>query len=81
VLYIPVCPLTERNAAYLGRQRAAFLAGGPGPDFGDGVGEAAHVGRPGLGDVRGREGRRAMGLEGLEGEGEVVKRGNAILGL
>ncbi|POR39726.1 Uncharacterized protein TPAR_00084, partial [Tolypocladium paradoxum] len=38
VLYIPVCPVTDMNAAYLARQRAAFRAGTPGPDFPGGEG-------------------------------------------
>ena len=91
VLYIPSCPLTERNARYLARQREAFLEGVPGPDFPGGVGESAHVGRPGVEDVEavsGKEGLRAFGLErwdceaeGLSpGEREVMRRANEILG-
>jgi hypothetical protein len=38
LLYIPACPLTERNARYLVRQRKAFLEGTPGPDFPGGAG-------------------------------------------
>lgn len=92
VLYIPACPLTERNAAYLSRQRHAFLNGLPGPDFPGGEGEARHVGRPGVKEVEavnGVEGLRAFGLtrwdteerEGLSvGEKEVMRRANDILG-
>jgi hypothetical protein len=66
VLYIPACPLTETNARYLVRQRDAFLAGTPGPDFPGGVGESEHSGRMNRSDVEmagGIEGLRAMGLE------------------
>lgn len=91
VLYIPSCPLTVGNAAYLARQREAFLAGTPSPDFGGGKGESGHVGRPGVGDVGavgGLEGLRAFGLEkwdaGAEGLGVgqrgVLERANEILG-
>ena len=91
VLYIPVCPLTADNARYLVRQRDTFCSGAPSPDFGGGVGEARHVGRPREADLpalMGDEGRRAMGLarwpgeeEGLtSGEREVLKMANAELG-
>ncbi|KAF5018876.1 hypothetical protein F66182_9137, partial [Fusarium sp. NRRL 66182] len=33
VLYIPVCPVTKQNGEYMARQRDAFRAGTPGPDF------------------------------------------------
>lgn len=52
VLYIPACPLTIQNAEFLARQRHAFLEGLPCPDFGGGVGETRHVGRPGVEDVQ-----------------------------
>ncbi len=85
VLYIPACPLTERNAEYLSRQRTAFSNGTPGPDFPGGVGESAHVGRAGREVIRtegGVEGLKAMGLEVWESEkGEtVLERANRILG-
>ena len=91
VLYIPSCPLSVGNAEYLARQRAAFLAGTPSPDFGGGKGESEHVGRPGVQDVErvdAREGLRAFGLkrwdEGAEGlsagQREVLGRANGILG-
>ncbi|KND86824.1 Uncharacterized protein YbiU [Tolypocladium ophioglossoides CBS 100239] len=91
VLYIPVCPVTDINAAYLARQRAAFRAGTPGPDFPGGEGEARHVGRPSEEALRrwadGGAGRQAFGLErlaarggALPGEREVVARANGILG-
>lgn len=91
VLYIPACPLTERNAEYLARQRAAFLEGVPSPDFPGGEGERRHVGRPGAADVAqvtDERGLRAFGLarwdaerEGLSpGEKQVMRRANEILG-
>ncbi|KAF2226035.1 hypothetical protein BDZ85DRAFT_232251 [Elsinoe ampelina] len=91
VMYIPACPLTEKNAEYLARQRGAFLEGVPSPDFPGGEGERRHVGRPGVGDVErvnGEEGLRAFGLarwesekEGLtDGERRVMRRANEILG-
>ncbi|KAH7002350.1 hypothetical protein EDB80DRAFT_752638 [Ilyonectria destructans] len=90
VLYIPVCPTTETNAAYAARQRAAFRAGTPGPDFPGGAGESRHVGRPTEAMLRGwagAAGGSALGLEpqvagdGLTpGQREVIERSNAALG-
>lgn len=81
-----MCPITELNGEYLATQRDAFLRGGPGPDFGNGDGESAHVGRPTEADVKGDDARQAMGLEKLvvdakgQGEKEVVEKVNGILG-
>jgi hypothetical protein len=91
VLYIPACPLTESNAAFSKRQREAFLAGTPCPDFGGGIGESQHVGRPGVEDVRRVDpvgGMRAFGLEAWDaseegltkGQREVMEKANRILG-
>lgn len=90
VLYIPVCPVTKLNAEYMVRQRAAFRAGTPGPDFPGGEGEARHVERPTEETLRGwaeAEGRRAFGLEKLvvedgatEGGRQVVEKANEVLG-
>ncbi|PNY25829.1 Uncharacterized protein YbiU [Tolypocladium capitatum] len=91
VLYIPVCPVTDANATYLARQRAAFRAGTPAPDFPGGPGESRHVGRPPEEAVRrwadGGAGRQAFGLERLAaregappGEREAVESANGILG-
>ena len=88
VLYIPSCPLTVGNAEFVARQRACFLEGTPCPDFGGGVGESQHVGRPVEGSVRGVEARRAFGLEAWDsdaeglttGQREVMDRANKILG-
>lgn len=91
VLYIPACPLTERNAEYLVRQRDAFVQGVPSPDFGGGEGESRHVGKVKVEEVEeliGEEGARAMGLkewdstkDGLAaGEKEAMDRANKVLG-
>ncbi|KAH7322632.1 DUF1479 domain protein [Stachybotrys elegans] len=87
VMYIPICPVTEQNAAYMVRQREAFRQGAPGPDFGGGEGEARHEGRLGEGDLARLRGLRAMGMQRLEvregmrrGEREVVERANRVLG-
>lgn len=90
VMYIPACPLTVHNATFLAKQRATFLEGTPCPDFGGGVGESEHVGRPGVKDVEKvneDEGMQAFGLKawnsdaaGLSaGQREVMDRANKIL--
>ena len=96
VLYIPVCPVTEINASYLKRQREAFLAGTPGPDFPGGRGEADHEGRPDEAYLRahaGPDGLRAVGFERLldslggnresmvDAEAKLMTKVNGILGL
>ncbi|KAI0471404.1 DUF1479 domain protein [Xylaria cf. heliscus] len=90
VLYIPVCPVTERNAQYLSRQRKAFLDGTPAPDFPGGQGESQHVNRPTefyLWTHADEEGLRAFGFEKIataesDGPGakEVIRKANEILG-
>ncbi|KAI5208756.1 DUF1479-domain-containing protein [Aureobasidium subglaciale] len=93
VLYIPACPLTVQNAEFLARQRQAFLAGLPCPDFQGGIGEADHVGRPGVAEVeKASQGKNAgmvaFGLEewdstaaGLsETQRELFDRANKVLG-
>jgi hypothetical protein len=90
-MYIPVCPVTDTNARYLARQREAFLAGTPGPDFGGGKGESEHIGRPTDTDLSSwtdGEGVGAMGLKRLvahenaaAGELAAVESANIILGL
>ncbi|KAL9112827.1 MAG: hypothetical protein Q9227_002904 [Pyrenula ochraceoflavens] len=93
VLYIPACPLTERNAEYLKRQRDAAVEHAPPPDFpgAGGAGEGEFEGRIEWGEVEGRgerEGVRAMGMgergweveEGMEeGERKVVEEANRVL--
>ncbi len=90
VLYIPVTPLTKKNAVYLARQREAFISGVPPPDFPGGVGEAHFVNRGLEGDFVEPEGRRAMGMDKFvprgskdasEGEVEVLAEANHVLGL
>ena len=90
VLYIPACPLTERNAQYLVRQRETFLHGTPGPDFPGGLGESKHIGRPTaehLMQNAGKNGLQALGLEAwfddralLDGERRMLEKANEILG-
>lgn len=90
VLYIPACPLTEGNAQCLKRQRDAFIAGIPGPDFPGGVGESQHLGRWHARDCEEHfraEGVAAFALEpwdseetGLTaGQKVVIDRANKIL--
>ncbi|KAI2622038.1 DUF1479 domain protein [Xylaria nigripes] len=91
VLYIPICPVTEKNAQYLLRQRTAFLDGTPGPDFPGGQGESQHLNRPTVSYLRAHaslDGLRAFGFEKLVerdldsvGAREVIKKANGILGL
>ncbi|KAK4555944.1 hypothetical protein LTR86_007164 [Recurvomyces mirabilis] len=89
VMYIPACPLTVRNANFVARQRDAFLQGYPCPDFGGGVGESKHVGRPGAKDVEKvdpEDGMRAFGLKAWDseesgltmGQREVMDRANKL---
>lgn len=90
VLYIPICPLTEVNARYVARMREAWRSGTPGPDFPGGKGESEHAGRPTeefLRSLAGADGLSSVGLEplsaprgGSDGEAEVVRRANRILG-
>ncbi|PNS17602.1 hypothetical protein CAC42_2997 [Sphaceloma murrayae] len=91
VMYIPACPLTERNAEYLVRQRAAFLEGVPSPDFPGGEGEKRHIGRTepaDLAQMTNNGGMRAFGLarwdserpDLSEGERRVMRSANNILG-
>lgn len=90
VLYIPTCPITEINADYVARMRAACRAGTPGPDFPGGKGESEHVGRPTeafLRSVTNEVGLASVGLaplpvpeNGSWGEKEVISRVNRLLG-
>ncbi|KAF8605002.1 DUF1479-domain-containing protein [Ceratobasidium sp. AG-I] len=91
VMYIPAVPLTIANAKYVARQRDAFLAGKPPPDFPqfDGKGETGFA-RKGLEEHIGSvEGRRAMGLEPFDtllpglsvGEKEALAQANALFGI
>ncbi|KAI0436931.1 hypothetical protein F4803DRAFT_540593 [Xylaria telfairii] len=90
VLYIPVCPVTEKNVQHLVRQKQAFLDGTPAPDFPGGQGESQHVNRPTESYLRTHadsEGLRAFGFEKIataesDGPGarEVIRKANEILG-
>jgi hypothetical protein len=66
-MYIPAVPYTEQNAAYVARQKEAFLRGAVPPDFPKADGESAHVGRGSEADLLSAEGRRAMGFDLLVG--------------
>lgn len=75
---------------YLARQRQAFLAGTPGPDFPGGKGESEHVDRPTEEYARVHAdlvGLQAFGLEKLTipdgirpGARAVLEKANQILG-
>lgn len=70
--------------------REAWRNGTPGPDFPGGKGESEHVDRPTeqfLRSVAGEDGLASVGLEplrepvdGSDGQKEVVRRANSILG-
>lgn len=82
VLYIPACPLTEVNVAYMIRQRQAFLEGRPGPDFPGGKGESEHTDRMSLKDIQsagGVEALSAMGLKKWSGKEEFVAKMNSLI--
>lgn len=88
-MYIPACPVTEANVAYVARQKNDFLAGIPPPDFPGGKGESEHVGRAteaGLQRLANELGLRAFGFgkwdlnEGLShGQRQVLEKANDIL--
>ena len=90
VLYIPVCPTTKASSEYVKRQRDAFLAGTPAPDFPGGMGESEHLGRPTVEYILARsdsEGAQALGLGKLDaperdsaGGKEAVRLANEVLG-
>jgi hypothetical protein len=62
VIYIGAAPHCAKNAAYLDRQKAAFLSGESAPDFGRENHEVAFDGRASLEDLTAL-GRKQMGLE------------------
>ena len=62
VMYIGAAPHCAKNAAYLERQRKAFLAGRSAPDFASEDHEVGYRGRAGPDDVT-ELGRRQMGFE------------------
>ncbi|KAF2152220.1 DUF1479 domain protein [Myriangium duriaei CBS 260.36] len=91
VMYIPVCPTTEANAAYIARQRETLYKGLPGPDFPGGKGESEHTGRPTEAYLRthcSNDALQSLGLERLNemdwqntiGARKVLQKANATLG-
>ncbi len=62
VIYVAAAPYCSKNAAYLERQKAAFLSGESAPDFGRENHEVTFEGRAGLEDLT-PLGRKQMGLE------------------
>jgi len=62
VMYIGAAPYCAKNAAYLERQRAAFLAGTSAPDFAPENYEVNYEGRAALDDLS-ELGRKQMGLQ------------------
>jgi hypothetical protein len=80
VMYIPSVPMCDMNVDYIKAQKEAFLQGVPPPDFPGGVRESKHVGRGKENSLSGNIARSAFGFEKFQGEGDVVRRANAILG-
>ena len=72
--------MCDMNVDYIKAQKEAFLKGIPPPDFPGGVGESRHVGKGEEASLNGVTARSAFGLEKFQGEGDVVRRANAILG-
>lgn len=60
-MYIPAVPYTAQNAAYVLRQKEAFLEGRSPPDFPVST-ETLFVGGGQEADMLSTEGRRAMGF-------------------
>jgi hypothetical protein len=80
VMYIPSVPMCDMNVDYIKAQKEAFLKGVPPPDFPGGIGESKHVGMGQEGSLKGVTARSAFGFEKFQGEGDVVRRANAIMG-
>jgi Protein of unknown function (DUF1479) len=80
VMYIPSVPLCDMNVDYIRAQREAFLEGIPPPDFPGGIGESKHVGKGQGCEIKGNTARAAFGLERFQGEEDIIKRANTILG-
>ncbi|KAJ1311612.1 hypothetical protein OPQ81_010088 [Rhizoctonia solani] len=91
VMYIPAVPVTAANAAYVARQRDAFLAGMPPPDFPQypDTGESGFVSKGLPEHIQSLEGQSAMGLRPFNtsipslnfGEKDALNKANAIFGL
>lgn len=80
VMYIPSVPMCDMNVDYIKAQKEAFLRGVPPPDFPSGIGESKHIGRGEETSLSGNISRSAFGFEKFQGDGDVVRRANAILG-
>ncbi|KAL4883569.1 hypothetical protein BJY04DRAFT_216392 [Aspergillus karnatakaensis] len=86
VLYIPAVPLTRKSVTYLKEQRDSLLANGQiPPDFNTRSGKSGESRFNGWLDVHAAigdnvQGRRAYGLEKLEGEEGIVQWANEVLG-
>lgn len=80
VFYIPSVPMCDLNVKYIKAQKEAFLEGVPPPDFPGGIGESKHLGRGEETGLKGNTARAALGFERFQGEEDVVRRANAILG-
>ncbi|EEY19425.1 conserved hypothetical protein [Verticillium alfalfae VaMs.102] len=91
VLYIPACPTTRPSLDYVRRQRDAFEAGIPPPDFPGGLGESEHRGRPGVQDFHSMAdsaARKAAGFAAFDAaasatqaEKDLLQYGNKVMGL
>ncbi|CAE6518139.1 unnamed protein product [Rhizoctonia solani] len=91
VMYIPAVPVTAANAAYVARQRDAFLEGMPPPDFPQypDTGESKFVSKGLPQHIQSPEGQSSMGLRPFNtstsslkfGEKDVLNKANAIFGL
>ena len=63
VMYIPAVPHTPFNAAYIEKQKTAFLKGVPPPDYPQAGAEDGFAGIGKLDDITGPLGLEAMGFQ------------------
>ena len=61
-MYIPAVPHTPFNAAYIEKQKAAFLKGAPPPDYPQDGGEEGFVGAGKVEEIVSPVGLKAMGF-------------------
>lgn len=87
VFYIPVAPLSIRNATYLAQQQQHLRTGVPPPDFPGGSGEQGFAGVGVQADVADGDGQRASGFAPFivtpdmrAGELNLIEKANRILG-
>jgi hypothetical protein len=78
--------ISPSSAEYLLRQREAFKAGRPSPDFPQGQGESQNFGRASPDDVTGSEARQLLGLQPFvlresmsSGEENLIRKANEVL--